>query len=342
MKHEFIRWQIDEEKTKMSTKQDLVSIIVPVYNIENYLPRCLETIAAQTYRNLEIILVNDGSTDGSGCICDEFARKDGRATVIHQLNQGLWAARNAGQRVAKGEYLMFVDSDDYLHQDAVKTMYDYINKDGEYEIAIVNFKKTRSLNEDIYIRTTVQTTVLSQEELIAQIHKREVYGYMWNKLYRRSTITNICSRSFTRHQDFDFNLRVYLKIKKAIFIDQTLYFYMQRTDSLANNPKTAILSQACFTKILFVNYSDLNSFNRKLYGHHLLRKLYRKMVFLKGRNYGANQQDSEINRCREYEKETRKAYWRNRHIPLYEKIGVTVLLHSPRLTRWLMKKTKNW
>ena len=99
---------------------DLISIIVPVYNTEQFLPRCLACIERQTYRNLEIILVDDGSTDRSGAICDEFARKDPRARVIHQENQGLWAARNAGQRVAMGDFLIFPDSDDYFHADMLR------------------------------------------------------------------------------------------------------------------------------------------------------------------------------------------------------------------------------
>ena len=92
----------------------LISIIVPVYNVEKYLNECIDSIIAQTYSNIEIILVNDGSTDASGKICDEYAEKDGRIKVIHQVNAGLSAARNAGMAVATGEYLYFVDSDDYV------------------------------------------------------------------------------------------------------------------------------------------------------------------------------------------------------------------------------------
>ena len=102
--------------------EELISVIVPVYNIEGYLPRCLETIAAQSYQNLEIILVDDGSTDSSGQICDSFAEKDCRTIVIHQQNQGLWAARNTGQKIAKGDYLMFADGDDYMHLETLKIM----------------------------------------------------------------------------------------------------------------------------------------------------------------------------------------------------------------------------
>ena len=124
------------------SKKELISVIVPVYNIEVYLPRCIETIARQTYRNLEIILVDDGSTDGSGAICDEYVKTDERAIVIHQENQGLWAARNTGQKVAHGQYLMYVDGDDYLHVDAIKAMYEAINQNGSYDMAMIDRKFT--------------------------------------------------------------------------------------------------------------------------------------------------------------------------------------------------------
>ncbi len=103
-------------------RNPLISVIVPVYNIEKYLPRCIESIRKQTYNNLEIILVNDGSTDTSGTICDEFAKKDERIRVIHKENGGSSSARNAGIEVAKGEYLGFVDSDDYIESEMYEKM----------------------------------------------------------------------------------------------------------------------------------------------------------------------------------------------------------------------------
>ena len=98
----------------MNSISDLISIIIPVYNVAVYLPRCLDSILAQTYKNLEIILVDDGSKDNSGKVCDEYALKDSRIKVIHQKNQGVSVARNAGLRIAKGDYIGFVDSDDYI------------------------------------------------------------------------------------------------------------------------------------------------------------------------------------------------------------------------------------
>lgn len=101
----------------------LISIIVPIYNVELYLEKCIESIINQTYKNLEIILVDDGSTDSCGKICDEYAKKDNRIKVIHKINGGLSDARNKGMEIAKGKYIGFVDGDDYVASDMYETLY---------------------------------------------------------------------------------------------------------------------------------------------------------------------------------------------------------------------------
>ncbi len=117
-------------------EESLISVIVPVYNVEAYLPRCLDSIANQTYRNLDIILVDDGSTGGSGMLCDEYAARDSRVRVIHQSNKGLWAARNAGQDAANGDFLFFPDADDYFHYDMIRLMNHYLLRRLHDEIRI--------------------------------------------------------------------------------------------------------------------------------------------------------------------------------------------------------------
>ena len=115
--------------------EPLISVIVPIYKVEAYLRDCVDSILAQTYRNLEVILVDDGSPDNCGAICDEYAEKDSRVTVLHKVNGGLSDARNAGMAACGGEYLMFVDSDDWLAEDSVATLYELICRTGA-ELAI--------------------------------------------------------------------------------------------------------------------------------------------------------------------------------------------------------------
>ncbi len=118
--------------------EELISIIVPVYNVEQYLEKCVKSIIRQTYKNIEIILIDDGATDSSGKICDKLKLKDNRIKVIHKENGGLSDARNAGLKVAKGEYIGFVDSDDYIKEDMFETLYN-LNKKYNSEISIVSY-----------------------------------------------------------------------------------------------------------------------------------------------------------------------------------------------------------
>lgn len=150
-------------------EKELISVIVPVYNIEKYLPKCLECIERQTYRNLEIILVDDGSTDGSGKICDDYVARDPRARVIHQTNKGLWAARNAGQDEAHGEYLWFSDGDDYFHYDFLRMMHAAITDGEGYDLAMCGMKKTHYMDESCDHIINCQWSVKSSISVFSSI-----------------------------------------------------------------------------------------------------------------------------------------------------------------------------
>ncbi len=323
---------------------ELISIIVPVYNIENYLPRCLETIAAQTYRNIEIILVDDGSTDRSGCICDAFANKESRAKVIRQQNGGPGGARNTGMTNANGEYLMFVDGDDYLHIDAVNTLWTAINSDSKYDIAIGGFLKTSKLDEDIHSECERKAVNVPRKELMRLLIASEKlpFNAVWNKLYRKDKIADLCFEDYMTSEDMDFNLKAYLNMDKAIVVDSPLYFYMQRPGSITHTKDSLNKHYRIYSDLFHTNFKALTDNNKKDFGHLLLRALYRKMTLWKGRTYQTDAEKDTFQKCRQYERDTRWAYCLNWRINPIEKIGVMTLLHCPSLTRWLLKKTKNW
>lgn len=323
---------------------ELISIIVPVYNIENYLPRCLETIAAQTYRNIEIILVDDGSTDRSGCICDAFANKESRAKVIRQQNGGPGGARNTGMTNANGEYLMFVDGDDYLHKDAVNTLWTAINSDSKYDIAIGGFLKTSKLDEDIHSECERKAVNVPRKELMRLLiaSKKLPFNVVWNKLYRKDKIADLCFEDYMTSEDMDFNLKAYLNMDKAIVVDSPLYFYVQRPGSIVHSKASLNQHYRICSDLFHTHFKALTDNNKKDFGHLLLRALYRKMTLWKGRTYQTDAEKDTFQKCRQYERDTRWAYCLNWRINPIEKIGVMTLLHCPRLTRWLLIKTKNW
>ena len=322
-------------------EQELISVIIPVYNVAEYLPRCLETIAAQTYQNLEIILVDDGSTDNSGQICENFANNDNRAIVIHQQNSGLWASRNAGKKIAKGDYLMFIDGDDYIHLDTIRIAYSTINSNGGYDMALFNFKKTDHFDENVEEKAEHELRELTGKDLFEEFCARR-YGIVFesqcNKLYRRNLVEDIWLEKYDRSQDVDFNIRVYMKVERAVWILRELYFYVQRSTSLAHQPEAWDIFFECRSRMFYQNYIKLPS-DKKEYGPYLLSQLYRKMLNYKIRNFQTDEQIEVFQKCKKYEHDTLKVYWKSRFTPLHEKAIITMLFHTPRLARWLYKAT---
>lgn len=167
----------------MTTCNPLISIIIPVYNVEQYLGKCLDSVLAQTYKNLEIILVDDGSTDNSGTICDEYKKKDRRIRVIHQINQGVSAARNAGLNIATGSYIGFVDGDDWLELD----MYEYLLNLCflyETEVSVCEFAYQELEYKPLYPKDCCMRTR-------SWLANRYSSPAVWNKLFARSLIGDI-------------------------------------------------------------------------------------------------------------------------------------------------------
>ena len=212
--------------------EDLISVIVPVYKVEQYLEKCIESITNQTYKNLEIILVDDGSPDNCGKMCDEFARKDKRIKVIHKKNGGLSDARNFGLKVAKGKYIQFVDSDDYMDLDMIKFLYDNMKKyDCDISMCGYYIVKGNELETDC----KNEKEIFSPKEAIAEflIDKR-VRAYAWNKLFKLELFKDV---SFPVGRVFEDQLtipKLFLKAKKIVFNNKPLYYYVKREGSILN------------------------------------------------------------------------------------------------------------
>lgn len=326
--------------------QELVSIIVTVYNIENYLPYCLESISEQTYKELEIVLVDDGSTDSSGKICDNFASKDNRCRVIHQINQGACMARNVGKKEAMGNYLFFMDGDDYMHPEAIRIMYETITSNNEeYDIAIIGHKRTNIFNEEMSDLENSYNYCLDgyelMEKLMGGINDMELAGYCWNKLYRKSAIESLLFRQYVPVEDFDFNLRVFFNIRKAIVTPLILYYYVQRPTSLVNSPKKSWFVWSRLVNLLYQNYMDLTDKEYQTFGPMIIEKLYFIMLFYKETTWKTNQQNEAFAFCRKIEKNTFKSFVLNKRINPIKKIYRIILLHCPRLTR-IMMQLRGW
>lgn len=210
----------------------MISVIIPVYNVEAYLEMCVNSICRQTYQNLEIILVNDGSTDCSGLICDKLAQADNRIKVIHKKNGGLSSARNTGLDMAHGEFISFVDSDDTIHPKMMEVLLSLIkNKD----IAICGHQEVKIDHPSKRIMSLRKDETLTQNELWHEIFCR-LNNAVWNKLYRKNLIGCLrFSKELLHGEDLIFNLN-YLCVCKSGAINRTeLYNYLKREGSITKS-----------------------------------------------------------------------------------------------------------
>lgn len=220
----------------MNNNNSMISVIVPVFNVEEYLEQCLESIINQTYRNLEIIIVDDGSTDNSASICDEYAFKDDRIQVIHQNNKGAANAKNMALGMATGEYLAFVDSDDYLETDAYEHMLKLLT---EYQADVIQCS-FRDIHED-HTRDRIMMDSfceLSMDEYLVRFVSDWTCSLLWDKLYKRHLFDGIRFKEGRVIDDEFFTYKGILNAEKIIHDPRIVYNYRRRSDGLMNSEKS--------------------------------------------------------------------------------------------------------
>ncbi len=211
---------------------DTVSVIIPIYKVELYLDRCITSVVNQTYTDLEIILVDDGSPDHCPVMCDNWARKDSRILVVHKKNGGLSDARNAGMAIAKGAYISFVDSDDYLAPDMLEKLVSACKKDNSDIAACTVMMVWENSAESELL--TVQTNCIldrlrAQEELI---NEKLLKHPVWYKLYKRETVYDIPFETGKFHEDVFWSYQAIGRANQVSLIDSIGYYYVQRLDSI--------------------------------------------------------------------------------------------------------------
>ncbi|MBQ9135761.1 MAG: glycosyltransferase [Lachnospiraceae bacterium] len=230
----------------------MVSVIVPIYKVEAYLEKCIKSIQSQTYAELEIILVNDGSPDGCGAICDKYAETDNRIRVIHKENGGLSDARNKGLDIATGDYVLFVDSDDYIHPQMVEILL-YHLEETEADMAVCGFKQVEEKAEVVFPHFITGKTIECTESEDNTITTREVFEgqavmnnlqyknlltvVAWNKLYKAELFEKIRYPKGRIHEDEFLTHWLLHLCKKTVYTDAELYYYLQRNGSIMGEIK---------------------------------------------------------------------------------------------------------
>jgi len=265
-------------------KEDLISIIIPVYNVEPFLERCIESITRQTYYNLEIILVNDGSTDNSKWICEKWQKKDVRIKLINKKNGGLSDARNCGLNIAHGEYITFVDSDDWVLPTYIEELYssciefsadivicggNWVDNNGIIQNdGIYQFNDLISFTGKEILEKLVKTTFIEFEK------NSTLLCVAWNKLYKRELFKNLRYKVGFKHEDEIIIHRLFANSNKVVVIKSALYMYVQRSDSIMGEERKQkrdfcsaemLYAYADRAKCLYEN--DFSDLSEKLYNY---------------------------------------------------------------------------
>ena len=211
---------------------DLISIIIPIYNVEKYMEKCLNSVVNQTYNNIEIILIDDGSKDKSREICDNYAKKDNRIKVVHKENNGVSSARNTGIDMSKGKYITFIDSDDYIDTDYIETLYKLCTRN-DADIAICGVKDEDFDGNVVNESNEIKKKLNKKEMLKELLSEQHFFGVCWAKFYKKDIIGNIrFNENMKIAEDFEFLYKLLDKVNVA-YVDTTkkLYHFLIREGS---------------------------------------------------------------------------------------------------------------
>lgn len=210
---------------------ELISIVVPVYNVEEYLNTCVESILRQTYSNIEVILVDDGATDHSGQMCDYYMERDGRVKVIHKRNGGLSDARNEGIKQANGKYIMFIDSDDVVSSDLIEYLYNIL-KLNNVDIAICDPVHCYPNQEIIFEKETFNCVYKPEDAITEMLYQKSFLVAAWGKLFRKEYFDEIDFPKGMLFEDSAVMYKLFDKAQKIIYGNAKLYGYMHREGSI--------------------------------------------------------------------------------------------------------------
>lgn len=266
----------------------LISLIVPVYNVENYLEKCLNSIRNQSYKNIQVIIINDGSNDNSCNIIDKYVNLDTRFQKVYQNNSGVGEARNNGILISKGQYIMFIDSDDYLHENFIQDLYNNIEKN-KADIAVCDYYAVFESNKIIkYEKNWIcNKNILNDKEEIMKLFLLNNMAIVpWNKLYKKS-LFEFEKKPFPsnlKNEDIEGIFKIFYCAEKVSYVNKGLYYYLQRENSatktydnsifdmftVLDNVKNYLINRNEYTKYkeeldyLFLYYGIIITFKRAM------------------------------------------------------------------------------
>lgn len=328
----------------------MISVIIPIYNVENLLRHSLDSLKAQTFKDFEAILIDDGSTDRSGAICDDYCLKDNRFKVIHKRNEGIAAARNQGLSMAKGDFIFFMDSDDYIHPQTLEIMFSALQENREAEFSMVYGKKTYQhdeIIEDSFKDISYKLISCGQEDMIRGLFgtsDQEIqYQVIWNKLFRRSLIKDIQFKDIVA-EDVEFIMRVYLRTKRVVLFPFELYYYFQHPDSITHqdtNTNNQIVRER-FIHNLDTYYHIYTYIPKEQvqYQAWCLWKLYKRIFNVRYYSYSTTFKNVAKRTISNIKEKTWDVTMSNPLIPSSQKLIIRLLYYFPVLYKLMMWKNR--
>ncbi|HIT66103.1 MAG TPA: glycosyltransferase family 2 protein [Candidatus Merdisoma merdipullorum] len=318
--------------------RELISVIIPVYRVEEYLSRCVDSVLAQTYENMEVILVDDGSPDGCPAICDAYAALDSRVRVLHQKNTGLSGARNAGIDASHGKWLAFVDSDDYLAPRFLERLYEVCVDTGS-DLGVCRWEYVKG--EPIPERGSGGVRVYTGREMLANLYTPDgaYFVVAWNKLYRRELFQEIRYPQGRIHEDEATTYRIYDRTERATYVDSSLYGYFVTPSSITRgfNPKRMDWVRAVAERMDFFErkgYRELMVPGLQAFADGSIDIYFGLRDFLPG----SEKQQEEI---RAYIRQGLKRVRSYGRFPLRTEIGYRMFLACPAIYRKLLNRVKS-
>ncbi len=312
-----------------------VSVIIPVYNTASYLIRCVDSVIAQKDVSIEIILVDDGSTDTSPQICDEYAKKYDFIKVLHITNSGPATAKNEGMKIAEGDYIALTDSDDAMNPEMLREMIQATHHH-QADIVCCNYTQIDEEGNISHTESTGGTIVLNHEQgLIHLLAKDKIYSQCWTKIYRRqflnaNGITN--NNGLRTEEDFIFNIKAFGKCTTSAIVDKPLYIYTHREQSLAHDYFRQNISQFIDNRILRVNITDhlmQNESAEIIEWSHAHNIMYYNELIGKVALFPEYYQDKRMQTVFAYLRQHRDVLLRHLNLCGFSKYGAWLILHLP-------------
>ena len=319
-------------------ENEMVSIIVPVYNVEKYISRCIESLVRQSYKNIEIVLVDDGSTDSSGNICEEYSRCDNRIQVIHKKNGGQGSARNVGLKHSKGEYISFLDSDDYYELTAIEELLMGM-KEKDLDISSCNYQRIDDTGHIMSIfDNKYDDFVVDGTEAIKRMWYQEVINLSpWGKVYKRALWNDCYFEEYRYSEDYATMHKVYIKADRFGYIHKPLVNYTVRMDSAVrtiNERKFEILDIAD----IVVDY--ISKTHPELYDASIVSAMSANLhIFMKLPNIFGSYKDT-ANRCKTFIRNNMNTVMKDPRVNKRTRYALLLFMVHPELARTVYRTRK--